>query len=324
VQSPEKQCGKSTVLDLVSLVAPKPRLSSSMTAAVMFRVIDQHKPTLLVDEADSLQKIDPEKLAIINSMHRRSSAYAERCVGDDHVAKRFSTWAPLALAGIGELPDTAQDRSIVIWLRRMLADEKIERLRLDKPAEFDVLRRKAARWAADHFDQLRAADPQMPAVLSGRDADKWRPLIAIADAIGPLWGEMARLAAVQVSANIQAKASQRDYNRLLQDCRRVARTATGAAIAPKDLLLALLNLKDADWSTRNHGRPITPEYMARALRHYGITSAKGTAGARFYHWADFADAWRRYLPPETHDDEAPATSAAEDAAVAADFGDIQE
>jgi hypothetical protein len=203
----------------------------------------------------------------------------------------------------------------------MLADEKIVRLRLDKPAEFDVLKRKAARWAADHFEELKSADPQMPAALSGRDADKWRPLIAIADAIGGQWGELARTAAVQLSTSVQAKAAQRDYNRLLQDCRRVAKMVTAATIAPKELLLALLDLKDADWSTRNRGRPITPEYMAGALRHYGIVSDR-TGKARFYRWADFEDAWRRYLPAETDDDESPATSAAEDAAIAADFGDV--
>jgi putative DNA primase/helicase len=326
IQAPEHQCGKSTVLDVVSLLVPKPRLSSSMTAAVMFRVVDQHKPTLLIDEADNLLKLDPEKLAVVNSMHRRSSAYVERCVGEGKTlaVKRFSSWAPVAFAGIGELPTTAQDRAIVVWLRRMLPEERdtIERLRLDKPAEFEVLNRKAARWGADHFDQLRAADPQVPAALGGREADKWRPLIAIADAIGPLWGEMARHAAVQLSASVTARAGQRDYNRLLQDCRRVARSTADATIEPKVLLLALLNLKDADWSTRNRGRPITPEYMAGALRHYGIRSVKGTAGARSYHWTDFADAWRRYLPPEADDDESPATSAAEDAAITASFGDI--
>jgi hypothetical protein len=40
------------------------------------------------------------------------------------------------------------------------------------------------------------ADPQMPARLRDRQADNWRPLIAIADAFGADWATRAREAAV--------------------------------------------------------------------------------------------------------------------------------
>jgi len=41
-------------------------------------------------------------------------------------------------------------------------------------------------WAYDHRPQLEDAEPAVPAAMNDRAADNWRPLLAIADAIGPL------------------------------------------------------------------------------------------------------------------------------------------
>ena len=59
---------------------------------------------------------------------------------------------------------------------------------------FDALASRAARWAADHLDELRGADPALPAVLNDRQADNWRMLVAIADLAGGDWGRRARAA----------------------------------------------------------------------------------------------------------------------------------
>jgi putative DNA primase/helicase len=294
VQSPEIECGKSTLLDVLQELVPKARASSSMTPAAMFRSIAAYKPTVIVDEAESFQSLDPEKIAVFNSMHRRSSAYVDRCVGDDNVPQRFSTWAPLIIACVGELPRTMQSRSIVIGLQRKLPGEQIKRLRLDKPGELGVLKRKAARWVLDHGARLEAADPEIPAELANRTADKWRPLIGIADTIGGLWGMAARHAAVYLSGTVQAQALQSDANRLLQDCRRIfAEQATDIGLEPSELAVALLNLSGSDWSTANHGRPITDKYMAKCLKEYGIVSVKA-GGVRRYYRVNFESAWKRY------------------------------
>ena len=70
-------------------------------------------------------------------------------------------------------------------MQRMTGGQKIEHRRLERDQGFGEIRSKCARWAADHIQQLRDADPDLP--LEGRKADCWRPLIAIADATGGDW-----------------------------------------------------------------------------------------------------------------------------------------
>jgi hypothetical protein len=54
VDSPEKQCGKSRVLDCLELITPKAWRTISPSEAVLFREIDRDRPTLLLDETDTL------------------------------------------------------------------------------------------------------------------------------------------------------------------------------------------------------------------------------------------------------------------------------
>ena len=53
VTSPEKRCGKSTLLDLIEAFSYKPLLTSNMSTAVIFRLIDIEQPTLIMDEVIS-------------------------------------------------------------------------------------------------------------------------------------------------------------------------------------------------------------------------------------------------------------------------------
>jgi hypothetical protein len=198
VNSPEKGCGKSTLLDVLSRLVPKSLGASSITPASLFRVIEAARPTLLLDEADTYARDNQDLRGVLNAGHRRDGAVI-RTVGDDHEPRQFSAWAPVALAAIGHLPGTIEDRSITIGLRRRRPDEAVEPLRFDRAGELDDLAGKATRWAADHAAKLAAADPAMPEGIVNRKADNWRPLLSVADLAGNAWPERARRAAVELS-----------------------------------------------------------------------------------------------------------------------------
>lgn len=170
INSPEKVCGKSTLLDVLSRLVPKPLGASSITAAALFRVIEATRPTLLLDEADTYARNNEDLRGVLDAGHRRDGAVI-RTVGDNHELRQFSAWAPVALAAIGHLPGTIEDRSIRIGLRRRRADEAVEPLRLDRTAGLEELACKAARWAADHSAELAAADPAMPGGIVNRAAE---------------------------------------------------------------------------------------------------------------------------------------------------------
>src|SRR5262249_21949250 len=71
--------------------------------------------------------------------------------------------------------------------------------------------------------ELEAAEPAMP--LEDRAADTWEPLIAIADLAGGNWPDLARNAALALTASHQAAAVQSERIRLLTDCRTAFRDA---------------------------------------------------------------------------------------------------
>src|SRR5215510_5224959 len=53
ILSPVKRCGKTTLLELMAQLVPRPLSTSNATASVIFRTIEKYHPTLLIDEADS-------------------------------------------------------------------------------------------------------------------------------------------------------------------------------------------------------------------------------------------------------------------------------
>src|SRR5208337_3608679 len=116
-----------------------------------------------------------------------------------HEPRQFSTWAAVAIALIGKLPDTLQDRSIPVHMRRRVPSEPITQFRVDRTDDLKIFARKAARWTIDHLEALRAMDPAMPPTITNRDADNWRPLLAVADAAGGEWPVCARAIAEKMT-----------------------------------------------------------------------------------------------------------------------------
>lgn len=121
--SPEKRCGKTTALSVIGVLAPKAMHNVNVTTSVLFRVVERFCPTVLIDEGDTYLADNEELRGIINGGHNRLSAYVWRSVGDDHEPKRFKVWAPKCIAMIGKLPDTLEDRALVVPLRRKQAGE---------------------------------------------------------------------------------------------------------------------------------------------------------------------------------------------------------
>jgi hypothetical protein len=117
-------------------------------------------PTLLVDEADSFLAGNEELRGIINSGHCRANSTVLRTIElpNGHEVRQFDVWGAVAIAAIGKLPATIEDRSIKAGLYRRRRDEEVKRLRLDRLNEFAPLASRCARWTADHLAQLDRAD----------------------------------------------------------------------------------------------------------------------------------------------------------------------
>ena len=299
ITSPEKQCGKTTLLDVLSCLVPRALVASNTSTSSIFRAIESACPTLLIDEADTFLGDNDELRGVLNSGHRKGGGVL-RNVGDDHEPRMFSTWAPAAIAMIGRLPDTLEDRSIIVRLRRRRSDEKVTRFRLDRVDDLQQLARKASRWATDHFAELSKSDPDVPDALHNRAADNWRPLLAIADQAAGGWPKRAREVA---QAAVTARNDQSNGVLLLGDI-RVAFLARGTdRFASEELTGLLVGLEERPWAEFKAGKPLTKTSLSRMLGQFGIISgtirlASGKT-PKGYHLQAFNDAFIRYLPEES-------------------------
>lgn len=118
------------LLDVLTETVHEPMLTINTTPAAIFRSINEEEPpTLLVDEADTIfgpkvAEKNEETRGLLNAGHQRGR-YVTRVVGNDHTPHKFATFAMAAIAGIGDLPDTVMDRSVVIRMRRRAEGEKV-------------------------------------------------------------------------------------------------------------------------------------------------------------------------------------------------------
>lgn len=292
--SPTPECGKTTTLNLIGALVPKPLMSSNITTAAVFRSIEKWRPTLLIDEVDTFLRDNDELRGVLNSGHFRRSAFVIRVVGESLEPARFTTWAPKVIALIGKLPPTLASRSIHIEMRRMAPAESVEPVRLER-LDFTEQVAAVARWAQDHDLALRDAEPGMPGSLFGRRADNWRHLIAIADLAGGSWPARARRAAETLTAQ---GSEQTTGILLLEDIKVIFAEKAEDKITSSALVERLVDIETRPWGEWSRGKPITVRQVARLLAPFGIGPAKiriGTTTLQGYRLEAFEDTFTRYL-----------------------------
>ena len=306
--SPEKGSGKTRTLEVLGLVVPEPVHAVNMSPAALFHMVADGHPTLLLDEADTYLGISSAKShedlrGLINAGHRRGAqAYRAEVSGRSVNVVAFPAFAPCAVAGIGDLPDTILDRAVVIAMKRRAPDEHVDpfRERVAGPGA-EQLAGRLAKWGIGSTGDLAVAWPDMPDGITDRAADVWEPLLAIADHAGGHWPDRARRAAVVLNtARINRDPSL--GIQLLTDCRTIIAAAVDDRVTTEDLVTALGALEDRPWGDLR-GKPIDARGIARRLRRYDIKPGNHRFGqriARGYRAEDFHDAWLRYLPAVTH------------------------
>jgi putative DNA primase/helicase len=313
ILSPEKRCGKTTMLKILSRLVRRPLPTTNVTAAALFRTIEKFQPTLLVDEADTFLSEREELRGILNTGHDRLGAEVIRCAGDDAEPRRFATWAPVALAAIGKIHDTLSDRSVVIGMKRRTADESVAPLRRKHQAELAPLPRKCARWAADNGAQLTGLEVEGPPELNDRAADNWEALLAIADVAGGEWPARARRAALALSVGPDEEDQSSRAQLLLADVRGLFERTEGDRLTTKELLRELNGLEGRPWADYSRGKGLSAHQMAANLRRFGIQprnlrTASGVV--KGYMSDDFRDAFARYLGSRTATSANPAEAGA--------------
>ncbi len=305
--SPEPESGKTRVLEVLDLLVPDSLFSVNASPASIFRTLAVRQITLLFDEVDAIWRNrgkddNREDLrALLNAGYKRG-ATIPRCVGPQHSVENFPVYSAVALAGLGDLPDTIMSRSVIIRMRRRAPHEPIASFRSrEQEGPGRELRNRLASWAERVGERVGAAWPQLPEGIVDRPAEVWEPLIAVADAAGDHWKDDARTACralCQVAKERRASLGVR----LLADLRTIFKDAV--ALHTEVIIQRLLEGEahgldpEAPWPEL-HGRPIGKRELASMLAKYNVRPMKVTVGGRSlqgYRREHLWDAWSRYIP----------------------------
>jgi putative DNA primase/helicase len=314
IQSPEKRCGKTTLLAVLAELANRAVTAANISSPAFFRVIEELQPTLFIDETDTFLQGNEQLKGILNSGYNKKTSYVLRVVSQGPSSQsasespanldtsgrviRFSCWCPKVMASIGPLPDTLADRCIIIPMERKTSAETCDRLR---NLDAKDLRRQCARFVLDNQTAIAAACPAPPAGLNDRAADIWEPLLALADLAGGDWPSLARQAAIALAASAQ---ESNPIGSLLIDIFFLFSIQDSDRIHTRNLVEELCAMGDRPWRELAQGKAITELWLARQLRPYGIRPRMMRTAdkqARGYLKDDCMEAFRRYIPKSEKD-----------------------
>ena len=78
LESPEKRCGKTTLLTVLCELVNRPVVASNISSPAFFRVIAEKRPTLMIDEADTVLHRNKELKGILNAGCAKKTGYVIR------------------------------------------------------------------------------------------------------------------------------------------------------------------------------------------------------------------------------------------------------
>ena len=310
VLSPVKRCGKTRVLEVLEPLVHEPVRGVALTSAVLFRILDLKKPTLLWDEAEPLNAKNKSEstqdiLAILNVGYKKGGKVF-RCEGQQHDPREFEVYGAKVFAVIGRLPDTVADRGIVINMQRKAATQKIARfLAVRAAAEAKPIREDISRFIASRREvivqaYMKLMDEDLEFLASDRDAELWIPLFAVCsvaatDRLAELRESAIALSGVKAGGDVDDSQPMK----LLADINTVwPKDQAGLPVPSIDtasLIEELKKLEESPWG--EYGLP--PRKVAKMLRPFGIEARTVRIGARTprgYDYEALRGALLRYLP----------------------------
>ena len=305
VTSAIKRCGKSLLLEIIAELVYRPMpLSGGISPAALFRMIEKCSPTLLLDEADTYFAEAAELRGVVNGSQRRELAYVLRCVGEDHEPRRFTTWCPKAISGIGTLPDTVIDRCVTVRLERRPPGLVLLHWSERDKAIIEHLPRRIARWIDNETATILKESRRInfPDDLHDRARDAWRILLAIGAVAGGEWaGPEGRAwrACQHIGADAEEETGARE--KLLVDLWKVFREAGDPEALPTQRILEdLADMEERPWSECQRGKRLSARGLASLLKPFKVKPKNiklpGQGVVKGYDRTHLQPVWDAYLP----------------------------
>jgi hypothetical protein len=303
ITSPVKRCGKSNLLKCLNCLASKPWYLANLSVAVLYRKIERDCPTLLLDEAERSfeggESGRQDFLAILNCGYKRG-ATVYRCGGPNRDRlDSFAVFCPKAFAGIGELPDTTQDRCVPIRLERQIPGQRRRFLEDHVEREMTPIRERLAEWAKTEDAKnklcITLLDCAFPESLSDRAVEVCEPLFKIAIAAGGDWYKRARDATAFIFGTEEDQSQVISQLAAIRDAFQQDDRLSSA-----DLIDRLLSQDDSpfpNWWLKENDKRAIGKSLAKILKPFGVKAKKFRIDyeqLRGYERADLDPVFERY------------------------------
>jgi hypothetical protein len=297
LKSPVKRCGKTRAAEIIRELASNALVAGSISAAALVRAIGTPPPTLILDEADTVFKKRADDAGealrqILNLGHSRGWPYLR---WDAHKKEMEScpTFAMALIAGIGSMPETIEDRAIVITMQRRSPKERVQPFRQRNVRDLHQVRftlEQAVGVTLGGSDW--GPPPELP--VEDRAADVWEPLFVIAHAAGGDWPARCEAACIALVDDTDEEASL--SMRLVGDLRAIW-GADESHLATATILARLCDLEEAPWSNY-YGRGMSPRDLAYLLRDFKVRSksvrVSDGSTPKGYARDDLYPVWQKY------------------------------
>lgn len=294
----ERHTGKSKALGTIALTAFNGLFQLNPTVATLFRLIDALRPTLCIDEVESLSGNDhKDMLSILNGGYLRGHRVPRlRQTGNGGWAmESFEVYCPIAFGGIKGLNTTLEDRAITIVTVRSRNMAAINR---PQPSESEDFARARAGCYATYllrFKDVAAAVFEPEPWLMGRRLELYGPLLTVATlASKDAFEAIYSLAREDVDQRSDISDDGAELVRCLLVClfdrgakaplqeklvypqtiaEMMSNPDTREYIRPRDagLLLSRYGFKPAKRQKKGQPYLVTREHVERLAEEYGIS-----------------------------------------------------
>jgi hypothetical protein len=200
-----KRSGKTKTLTLHSAIDFNAIFSNNMSSSSLYRLIQNSKSTLLIDESEQLdnaQRAQAFRNILLSGYKKGAKTFrCEKNAKDRIEPEAFEIYSPKMLGNIGGLEDVLEDRCITTFQRRTrnlkilnseieVTQERYAKLRADlyklfllhwnEVAEIYGQLKDSSEFSVGSVDSVETKTPFGSEFLAGRELELWKSLITMA------------------------------------------------------------------------------------------------------------------------------------------------
>lgn len=182
----EKGSGKTKVQDIFTAVCFNAIKLVDPTPAVLFRIVEATRPTLLIDEAERMSSDEARAVNCILNAGYKAGSSVSRVEGDQHQLRFYNVYCPKSFSSIRSLGSVTEDRCITAVMSRPPRGDCRQNKSVN-PGDPDWLRIRNGfyRLPFTHSDKVFQTLDSLPLPdwLTARDRELWLPVLWLASQI---------------------------------------------------------------------------------------------------------------------------------------------